>query len=370
MNKPVVNPKKNLKFEDSKFGERLKNFSIPLISIIIALIISVFFVMWAKNYSFLPAAKLLFSSIWKGSFGTKENFIETLVFATPLMFTGLAHAVAFKTGLFNIGVEGQFIIGMITAALLGLVPGIPSFVHQILILVVAILTGAIWAGIPGYLKAKIGTNEVVNTIMMNFIAMHLSNYLTMGPFHKPESASTHLIQKSAELYRFLGPNNRLSIGIFIALIFVALVYLLFWKTTIGYEIRAVGLSPSSAEYGGINIKKNIILAMVISGAVAGIGGAIHTMGVQHQSMQLFSFPNFGFDGIAVALVAKSNPIGIIFSAILFATLNYSSGTLMLYGIPKTIVYLVQGIIILFIAGEYMFKLISERRKKKGALANE
>lgn len=347
----------------------LKSFSISIISIILALFISVFFVMWAKSFSFGDAATLLFKSIWKGSFGTKGNFIETMVFATPLIFTGLAHAIAFKTGLFNIGVEGQFIIGMITATLVGLIPGIPTPLHQIITLASGVLAGAIWAGIPGYLKAKMGTNEVVNTIMMNFIAMHLSNYFTMGPFHKVGSASTNAIQPSAQLYRFLGENNRLNIGLFIGIIFVALVYILFWKTTTGYEIRAVGLSPTSAEYGGINIKKNIILAMVLSGIVAGIGGAVHTMGVQHQSMQLFSFPNFGFDGIAVALVAKSNPIGIIFSAILFAALNYSSGTLMLYGIPKTIVYLIQGIIILFIAGEYVFKLISER-KKKGALLNE
>ncbi|WP_096636236.1 ABC transporter permease [Clostridium cochlearium] len=347
----------------------IKSFSISIVAIVLALFISVFFVMWAKSFSFGEAATLLFKSIWKGSFGTKLNFIETMVFATPLIFTGLAHSIAFKTGLFNIGVEGQFIVGMLTATLVGLIPGIPAPIHQIIILACGILAGSIWAGIPGYLKARMGTNEVVNTIMMNFIAMHLSNYFTMGPFHKEGSASTELIQPSAELYRFLGENNRLSIGLFIGIIFAFLVYILFWKTTTGYEIRAVGLSPTSAEYGGINIKRNIILAMVISGAVAGIGGAVHTMGVQHQSMQLFSFPNFGFDGIAVALVAKSNPIGIIFSAILFAALNYSSGTLMLYGIPKTIVYLIQGIIILFIAGEYVFRLISER-KKKGALLNE
>lgn len=346
----------------------LRSFSISLIAIIIALFISVFFVMWAKGFGFGAATKLLFTSIWKGSFGTKVNLIETLVFATPLIFTGLAHSVAFKTGLFNIGVEGQFIMGGTIAALLGLIPGIPAPIHIILVLAGGTLAGLLWGAIPGYLKAKIGTNEVVNTIMMNFIAMYFTNYLVMGPFHKPDSASTPLIQNSATLYRFLGPNNRLNVGIFLGLILVVLVYILLWKTTIGYEIRAVGLSPSSAEYGGINIKKNIILAMAISGALGGIGGAVHIAGVQHQAIQLGGFTNFGMDGIAVALVAKSNPIGVIFSAILFGALNYSSGTLMLYGIPKTIVYLIQGIIILFIAGEYLFRRIADRRKK-GALLN-
>ncbi|WP_125153430.1 ABC transporter permease [Clostridium rectalis] len=348
----------------------IKSFSISAISIILALFISVFFVMWAKDYNFTKASGLLFKSIWKGSFGSKANLIETFVFATPLIFTGLAHAVAFRTGLFNIGVEGQFIMGMIIATLVGLIPGIPAIVHIPLTILAGTVAGALWAGIPGYLKARVGTNEVVNTIMLNFVAKSVSNYFTMGPFHMQDSATTPNIQKSSELFRFLGQFNRLNVSLIIAIVFAFLVYILLWKTTTGYEIRAVGLSPTSAEYGGISIKKNIILAMVISGIIAGLGGATHVMGVQHQSMQLGGFPGYGMDGIAVALVAKSNPIGVIFSAILFAALNYSSGTLMLAGIPKTIVYLIQGIIILFIAGEYAFKLISQRMKKKEALANE
>ncbi len=345
----------------------IKEFSMSIFSIIVALFISVFFVMWALKAGFASSASTLFSSIWAGSFGEKSHLVETFVFTTPLIFTGLAHAVAFKTGLFNIGVEGQFIIGMLSASLLGLIPGIPRPIHLIIIILGGIASGALWAAIPGYLKAKIGTNEVVNTIMMNFIAMHLSNYFTMGPFHKPDSASTEAIKSSAQLTRFLGQNYRLNTGIFIALILVVLVYILFWKTTIGYEIRAVGLNQHAAEYGGIDIKKNIILAMAISGAIAGLGGAIHVAGIQHQSMQLFSFPNFGFDGIAVALVAKSNPIGVIFSAILFGALNLSSGTLMLYGIPKTISNLIQGIVIIFIAAEYIFKIIAEKRKKEAVI---
>lgn len=345
----------------------LKSLSISLLSVIVGLFISIFFVMWAKKSGFISSATLLFTSIWAGSFGQTVQLVETFVFTTPLIFTGLAHAVAFKTGLFNIGVEGQFIIGMITAAIIGLIPGIPRILHIILIMIGGIIGGGIWAGIPGYLKAKIGTNEVVNTIMMNFIAMHLSNYFTMGPFHKESSASTELIQNSAQLTRFLGTNYRLNTSIFVAIIIAVLVYILFWKTTIGYEIRAVGLNPFAAEYGGISIKKNIILAMAISGAIAGLGGALHIAGIQHQSMQLFSFPNYGFDGIAVALVAKSNPLGVLFSAVLFGALNLSSGMLMLYGIPKTISTLIQGVVILFISAEYIFKWLAEKRKKEAVI---
>jgi general nucleoside transport system permease protein len=357
------------KSRTSRFLSSLQGIYISIFSILLALFISIFFVMLAKQEGFFSSASLLFSSIWSGSFGETNELVETFVFATPLIFSGLAHAVAFKTGLFNIGVEGQFIIGMLVASLLGLIPGIPHILHLLIIVLGGIAGGALWAGIPGYLKARIGTNEVVNTIMMNFIAMHLSNYFTMGPFHKPDSASTELIQESAELTRFLGPNYRLNTGIFIALILVVLVYILFWKTTIGYEIRAVGLSPSAAEYGGISIKKNIVLAMAISGGIAGLGGAVHIAGIQHQAIQLFGFPGYGFDGIAVALVAKSNPFGVIFSAILFGALNLSSGTLMLFGIPKTISYLIQGIVILFIAAEYIFRWVGEKRKKKEVVTN-
>lgn len=345
----------------------VKSVGTSFIAIIAGMIISVIFVAIANSMGLIDATSLLFGSIWEGSFGQKTQLVETLVFTTPLIFTGLAHAVAFKTGLFNIGVEGQFIIGMFVASIVGLIPGIPKPIHIVLVLAAGTICGALWAAIPGYLKAKVGTNEVVNTIMMNFIAMYLSNYFVMGMFKKEGTVSTDIIQDSAMLSRFLGEDYRLNTGIFIALILVGVIYWLLWKTTTGYEIRAVGSNPHAAEYGGISIKKNIILAMAISGAIAGLGGAIHVAGVQHQSMQLFGFTNIGMDGIAVALVAKSNPIGVIFSAVLFGALNLSSGTLMLNGIPKTISYLIQGVIILFIAGDYVFKLMAEKKKKKEAM---
>ncbi|SFB28121.1 ABC transporter permease [Clostridium frigidicarnis] len=354
---------------NSKASKVTKSFVMSFAAILVGLIVSVIFVAISSGNGLIASASLLFGSIWRGSFGEKSQLIETFVFATPLIFTGVAHAIAFKTGLFNIGVEGQFIIGMLVASLVGIIPGIPSFIHILLIIATGALAGAIWAAIPGYLKAKVGTNEVVNTIMMNFIAMHLSNYFVYQKFKVEGTVATPIIQENAQLTRFLGDQYRLNTGIFIAIALVILVFILLWKTTTGYELRAVGTSPHAAEYGGININKNIVLAMAISGAVAGIGGAIHVAGVQHQAMQLFGFPGFGMDGIAVALVAKSHPIGVIFSAILFGALNLSSGTLMLFGIPKTISYLIQGVVILFIAAEYMFKWISEK-KKKGATINE
>lgn len=294
------------KFDYKKSIQSIKDALLfPIIAIFLALFVAVFFVMWAKNMNFIDATSTLFTAIWEGTFGKKANLIEMFVALTPLIFTGIAHAVAFRTGLFNIGVEGQFIMGMLAAAIIGLIPGLPAIIHVPLVLVGGIVFGAIWAAIPGYLKAKTGTNEVVNTIMMNFIALNVSNYFVKGPIHKEGTASSMTILDSAKLYRFLGPSQRLNIGIFIAILVVFLIYFLLWKTTIGYEIRAVGLNMYAAEYGGINPKKNIILAMVISGAIAGLGGAVHVAGTVHKAHQLIGFTNYGFDGIAVALLGRA-----------------------------------------------------------------
>lgn len=354
--------------ENKKFMDYLKKLLFPLISIVLAMIIAVFFVMWATGQGFFAAGASLFTAIWKGSFGAKFNFSETITYATPLIFTGLANAIAFRTGLFNIGVEGQFTVGMLAAAAVGLIPNIPPVLHIILVLLSGFVAGAIWGAIPGYLKAKTGTNEVVNTIMMNFIALYLSNYITLHPLNLKGQITTPEIQKSAMLPHIMGSTFRANAGLFFGIAFIIIVYILLWKTTTGYELRAVGLSPSSAEYGGISIKKNIILSMVISGAIAGIGGAIHISGVQHQVYSLPNLSGIGFDGIAVALLAKNHPIGVLFSAFLFGALQSSALTLQMAQIPKEIVYLIQSIIIIFVAADYVYKIIGEKRKKKEAMA--
>jgi len=346
----------------------IKSLAFPLIAIVISIFVAVFFVMWAKGYGlgqYFTALTDLFKVIWKGSFGTTPKILDTLVYVTPLIFTGVAHAVAFRSGLFNIGVEGQFTMGMLSGALIGLIPGLSPFIHVPLIILGGMAAGAVWAGIPGYLKAKIGTNEVVNTIMMNYIALNVANWFILRSVFAVEGKdSTAVIQESAKLWRFAGTGYRLNISIFIGLICAIIVYWLIWKTTLGYEIRAVGLNFSAAEYGGINVARNTVLAMAISGAIAGIGGATHMAGVQHQFQSMFGFTGYGFDGIAVALLAKSNPIGCIAAAVLFGALNSCSKTLQLNGIPKEIVYLIQSIIIIFVATDYIVRYFTEKKKKK------
>ena len=354
----------------SKIKEILKSIMIPLFSILVAMVIAVFLVMWVKGEGFLTSASSLFKAIWVGSFGNKANFYETLVSTTPILFTGIANVVAFRTGLFNIGTEGQFVIGTLCGVAVALIPGIPSVIHVILVILAGTVGGAIWGAIPGYLKAKTGTNEVVNTIMMNYIGMALCDYFVMGALNLKGQATTPNIQKSAELWRFAGPNYRLNIGLFLAIAVAILIYWFFNKTTSGYEIRAVGINPHAAEYGGINVKKNIVLAMLISGAIAGMGGACHVAGVRHNMYELGgALTGYGFDGITVALLAKNNPIASILTALLLGALNNCSLTLQMEKIPKEIVGLIQAIIIIFVAADYIYKYIGEK-KKKGAMIHE
>jgi simple sugar transport system permease protein len=350
----------------------LKSLAFPLLSIFVSLFVAVFFVMWAKGYSitqYFQALTDLIGTIINGSFGDPSKALETMVFVTPLIFTGVAHSIAFKCGLFNIGVEGQFTLGMICAAIVGLIPGLSPWVHVPLIILSGIIGGGLWAAVPGYLKAKFGTNEVINTIMMNYIALNVVNIIVLRtPIGIASKAETPIIQPSAQFLQF-SSMSRANIGLIFAIVCAVFIYWLLWKTTVGYEIRAVGINPFGAEYGGINIAKNTILAMVLSGAMAGIGGASHLAGVMHNCTDLMDFIGYGFDGIAVALLAKSNPIGCIPAALLFGTLNSSSRMLQLNSIPKEIVYLIQSIVIIFVATDYIVKYFENKKRKKGAIVN-
>ncbi|MFT5871168.1 MAG: ABC-type uncharacterized transport system permease subunit [Clostridium sp.] len=362
---------KDIKFVNIAMNT-LKPLVYPFFAIIVSIFVAVFFVMWAKGYSILEyfsALSDLFGLIYKGGFGNKRVTFVTISEVTPLIFTGVANAVAFKCGLFNIGVAGQFILGMLAAAFVGTIPGLSPVIHIVLMIFTGFAAGGFWGAIPGYLKAKVGTHEVINTIMMNYIAMAVANFFILRTsFGVKVKASSPNIQSSAELHRFVSGSGA-NISIFLAIAVAIFIFWLLWKTTVGYEIRAVGINPHAAEYGGINVAKNTVLAMVISGGIAGIGGATQVAGVLHNVKNFMALPSYGFDGIAVALLAKSNPIGCIASALLFGTLNSSARTLQLNGIPKDIVYLIQAIIIIFVATDYIVKYFSEK-KNKGAITNE
>ncbi len=292
----------------------------------------------------------------------------TLFYATPLIFTGLAVAFGFRCGLFNIGGEGQLYIGAMAIALFSIYIGgsWPAFLLIPACMIVGFLAGGVWGGIPGLLKAQFGGHEVINTIMMNFIAFGLVNYFVTGPFHREgtQVLETEHIPKAAEIPKFheflpgIPESLPLNTALFVALLTCVAVYLILWKTKWGYEIRAVGISNSVADYAGINVKKNMVMAMFLSGGFAGMVGIHEVMGFRHTYHDNFS-AGAGFIGIAVALLGRNHPIGVILAAILFGALQRGSLFLDLEfeNLSKDLVMVLQGIIVLFVATDQLFKKV-------------
>lgn len=291
---------------------------------------------------------------------------DSLVTATPLLLTGLAVAVGFRAGLFNIGVEGQLYVGAICAVWVGFaVKGLPTIIHLPLAILAGAAGGAFWAFIPAILKAKTGAHEVINTIMMNYIAFRLSEWLLSdkGPLKRPESANpvSPFIEKSAELPRFFPDPIRFHLGFFVALGMALFVYWFLFKTTWGFEVRTVGQNPDAARYAGMSITRNIIIAMCLSGALAGLAGANEVLGVNHNLALAFS-SGYGFDGIAIALLGKSHPLGVVLTGLLFGTLR-SGATRMqnVARIPVEIIDVIQALIIAFIAAPAIIRAIYRLR---------
>jgi simple sugar transport system permease protein len=337
----------------------LRELFFPLIAVVAAFVVGGILILIVGDNP-IDAYRLLLGSAlsWPDGIG------YTLFQATPLIFTGLAVLVGFRCGLFNIGAEGQLYIASFATAWVGI-----SFARLSPWLLVpfccaaAILVGAFWAGIPGLLKARFGSHEVINTIMLNFIAVGLVSYFTQYHYKVPgdpilETAPISQNAHIARLGRFIpGFPERipLNLAFLLALIACGLVYLFLWRTRWGYEIRATGSNPTAAEYGGISIRKQIVLAMAVSGALAGMVGINEVLGYRYRYYDGFS-DNYGFTGIAVALLGRNHPVGVIVSALLFAVLQH--GGIYVDGfsehVTKDIVQVLQGIIILFVAAEAFF----------------
>jgi simple sugar transport system permease protein len=300
---------------------------------------------------------------------TFDNWGYTLFQATPLIFTGLAVALAFKCGLLNIGAEGQLYVGAFAAAWVGITfatwPGIALVPMAML---AAMLAGGVWGAIPGVLKARFGSHEVINTIMLNFIAVGLISYLTQN-FYKARGdpiMQTVPIAETAHLARFstllaplgIGFPQRipLNISFLLALLAAFLVWLFLWRTKWGYEIRAVGSNPSAAEYGGISVGRQIVLAMALSGALAGMVGINEVLGYRYRYYHDFS-PGYGFTGIAVALLGRNHPVGVVLAAILFGALIRGGLFVDIFSekVSKDLVQVLQAIIILLVAMEMLFR---------------
>lgn len=294
-------------------------------------------------------------------------FLESLVQSTPYIFAGLAVALGFRTGLFNIGAEGQLFIGAMTSVWVGFaVKGLPAIIHIPLALLAGALGGALWGFIPGLLKAKAGAHEVINTIMMNYIAFRLSEYMLRGPLKRPDSFNpvSPFIEPSAQLPRFFDAPIRFHLGFFIALGVAYLVYFFLFKTTWGFNLRTVGANPSAARYAGINIVASTIIAMSLSGALAGLAGANEVLGVNYSLAVAFS-SGYGFDAIALALLGKSHPLGVVLAALLFGFLRNGAIRMQVAaGIPVDIISILQALIIAFIAAPAIVRTIYRLRESE------
>lgn len=336
---------------------------VPAISIFFGLLVGAV-VMLMAGYNPLTA----YSSLFLGVVQSPFDIGETIRTMTPLIFTGLAVAFAFRTGLFNIGVEGQFIIGQLAAVTVGLQLQLPIVLHAIVAIIVGMVCGGLWAFIPGLLKAKLGVHEVITTIMLNFVALYTANVvirtvLTEGADSTPSIAKTATLQVS--FLSALFENARIHLGILIALVFALLFYYVLWRTTLGYELRAVGYNGDAAEYAGINVSRNIVLTMMMSGAFAGLGGAVEILGTAKYMAIQGSFTNIGFDGIAVALLGANTPIGVILSSILFGSLTYGGQNMQFSeGIPFEIIRVVIASIILFVASSAFITWIRDKWKNR------
>lgn len=307
-----------------------------------------------------------YTALIKGSFGSKYNIATTFSKTVPLVLTGLGAAIAFRAGIFNVGGEGQLYLGGFAAAYIGITfTNLPAIIGIPLALLAGALAGGAYAYIPGILKVKYKVDEVITTIMLNTVAILFTSYLVNHPFATTEGkmGATEII---AEQYQFskLVRLSTLNTSIFYMAALALIIYYLMEKTSFGYELKMTGQNSLFARYGGIDDKKQMIIAMIISGALSGLAGVFEVLGVHYRFLQNIS-PEYAFDGMLIAMIVKNNPIGIILMSIFFGALKTGSIAMEnATSIPSELVSVIQSIIILFIAGESGFKNIYKNWRLK------
>jgi simple sugar transport system permease protein len=355
----------------------LRELMYPVIAVLVAFVVGGVIVWLIGDDPFQVYGLLIGSALtWPDGIG------YTLFYATPLIFTGLAVAVALRCGLLNIGAEGQLYAAAFACAWVSIKLGgtvitgfdgkpisygwmtLPAFLLVPLAMLTAIVVGAGWGAIPGWLKARFGAHEVITTIMLNFIAVALVSYFTQYYYKAPgdpimESVpiggSAH-IPRLGDFVPGLPGRLPVNVAFLLAILACVLVYVFLWRTKWGYEIRATGANPSAAEYGGINVRKQIVLAMTVSGALAGMVGINEVLGYRHRYYDGFS-DNYGFTGIAVALLGRNHPVGVVLAALLFGMLQRGGIFVDAFSVhvTKDLVQVLQGIVILFVAAEALFR---------------
>ncbi|GAC1384046.1 MAG: ABC transporter permease [Herpetosiphon sp.] len=367
---------------------------VPVLAILTALAIGAVIILLTAHSPTDSRMTILlkaYRGLFMGAFGSRKQFSDTLVDATPYIYAGLAVALGFKCGLFNIGAEGQLYIGSITATAVGFgVHGLPAGIHVPLAIGAGVLAAGLWGAIPGYLRARTGAHEVINTIMMNYIAAQLLDYLILHPLRdtKASAQRTPFIGSTAALPRLIGPqsnpalsggqtytplvvsNNpaldlRVHLGFVLALFAVWAVWWFLRRTTVGFEIRTVGANPQAARYAGMSITRTFVLTMFLSGGLAGMAGVSQVLGVEHNVKSLFS-SGYGFDSIAVALLARSNPLAVVPAALFWGALNSGKGLMQSStgaAISSDLIRIVQALVIMFVAADQIVRWLFRLRRR-------
>ena len=345
-------------FETS--GSRREIILIPLAAVFMALVIGAVIMMAT---SVAPATILRsFVAMADGSVGSINAISETLTASIPLVLAGLGIGLAFRAGLFNIGAEGQMVIGGLAAAIASFsITGLPMAIHMPLVLIIGLVFGGIYAAIAGFLRAATGAHEVISTIMLNLISFRLLDYLLRQPFIQKEGRSDPIskaVLDTAELPRllsFIDPNLRLHLGLFLMLGAVALVYWLLFRSKLGFAFRISGENPDAARYAGIRAGMTIVIAMAIAGGLAGLAGAAQVTGVLGRATPGFT-AGIGFDAIAVALLGRSHPVGILLAGILFGALEAGGRQMQVdAGVSIDMISIIQALIIIFVAAPLLVK---------------
>ncbi|MCO4848854.1 MAG: ABC transporter permease [Yoonia sp.] len=335
---------------------------VPLFAVFAALVLGAF-VMLATNVS-LPTIGLSFLALLKGSVGSLNALSETLTAAAPLILAGLGLALGFRAGLFNIGAEGQVLMGGIAAVVVGFsFANFPAVILLPLSLFAGALVGALYASIAGWLRAATGAHEVISTIMLNLISYRLLDYLLGLPFIQKEGRADPIsksVPEAAELPRllaFIDPNLRVHAGIFLVLAAVAIVYWILFRSKLGFEFRASGENPEAARFAGIHSGVIIVAAMATAGALAGLAGANQVLGVLGRATPGFS-AGIGFDAIAVALLGRSHPVGVLFAGLLFGALEAGGRQMQVdAGVSIDLIGIIQALIIVFIAAPLLVRTL-------------
>ena len=335
---------------------------VPLGAVVLALVIGALIMMATS----VPPATILqsFVAMADGALGSVNALSETLTAAIPLVLAGLGIGLAFRAGLFNIGAEGQMVVGGLATAVASFsITGLPMIIHLPLALIIGLSVGALYAGIAGALRAVTGAHEVISTIMLNLISFRLLDYFLRQPYIQKEGRSdpiSRAVLESAELPRllsFIDPNMRLHFGLFIMLAAVALVWWLLFRSKLGFAFRISGENPDAARYAGIRAGLTIVLAMMIAGALAGLAGAAQVSGVLGRATPGFT-AGIGFDAIAVALLGRSHPVGILLAGLLFGGLEAGGRQMQVdAGVSIDMISIMQALIIIFVAAPLLVKRV-------------